>query len=73
MNVIRILHLLALLALAIAVVLVTNWFLDGLLLLIDPNLTMTPEGDSLFVLLIRAGFLIIDIITIIAIFKWLRR
>ena len=73
MSILRILHILALLALAVAVVLVTNWLLDGILLYLDPSLTMTPEGDSLFVLLIRGLFFVIDIITIIAIFRWLRR
>ena len=73
MNVLRILYLLVLLALAVAVVLVSNWLLDVLILFIDPSLTMTPEGDSLFALLLRGIFLIFDIITIIAIFKWLRR
>ena len=73
MSIKQILYALFLVGLSIALVLVINWFLEGLLAFLVPGTTLTPDGDDLLSLGIRVLFLIIDIITIIAVFKWLRR
>ena len=69
----RIVILAFLFILSVALVLATNYFLDGLLAYLAPGTTITPEGDDLVSIALRVFFFIIDIITIIAIFKWLRR
>ena len=59
--------------LSIVTVLTINWFLDALLAFFVPGASMTPEVGGTFDIIIAVVFLIIDIVTIIAIFKWLRR
>jgi len=74
MNAKSILWLILIGALSLVLVLTINWFLDGLLAFLVPGATMTPElGNETLDLGLWAFFLIVDILTIVAVFKWLRR
>ena len=73
MSIRRIVITIALIALAIVAVVTINWFLEGLLNFLVPGATMTPELEGPYNIIVQAAFFVIDVITIIAIFKWLRR
>ena len=73
MNLKTILWLAFLVGLSIVAVIVTNYFLEALLTFLVPGASMTPDTGGSLDIIIDVVFLVVDIITVIAIFKWLRR